>query len=121
MRSRLAGHPMRYLCCTIAALLLAALWSRAEAAVVVQIDRASQRMAVSVDGAPRYHWRVSTARLYHAARHLSSGNAGAALVLAQILQFADATFDLLLRRLCYPRQLRNLPSRPPGLARLRAA
>src|SRR5215813_3087024 len=62
MRSRLAGHPMRYLCCTIAALLLAALWSRAEAAVVVQIDRASQRMAVSVDGAPRYNWRVSTAR-----------------------------------------------------------
>lgn len=53
---------MRYLCCTIAALLLAALWSRADAAVVVQIDRASQRMAVSVDGVPRYNWRVSTAR-----------------------------------------------------------
>src|SRR6516225_8991192 len=62
MRSRLAGHTMRYLCCTIAALLLAALWSRADAAVVVQIDRASQRMAVSVDGVPRYNWRVSTAR-----------------------------------------------------------
>jgi lipoprotein-anchoring transpeptidase ErfK/SrfK len=43
-------------------LLLAALWSRADAAVVVQIDRASQRMAVSVDGVPRYNWRVSTAR-----------------------------------------------------------
>ena len=53
---------MRYLCCTIAASLLAALWSRADAAVVVQIDRASQRMAVSVDGVPRYNWRVSTAR-----------------------------------------------------------
>jgi lipoprotein-anchoring transpeptidase ErfK/SrfK len=35
---------------------------RAEAAVVVNIDRASQTMEVSVDGMPRYNWRVSTAR-----------------------------------------------------------
>jgi lipoprotein-anchoring transpeptidase ErfK/SrfK len=35
---------------------------RAEAAVVVNIDRSSQTMQVSVDGMPRYHWRVSTAR-----------------------------------------------------------
>ncbi len=35
---------------------------RAEAAVVVNIDRASQSMEVSVDGMPRYNWRVSTAR-----------------------------------------------------------
>jgi lipoprotein-anchoring transpeptidase ErfK/SrfK len=62
MRSRLTDYPMRYLCCTIVALLLAALSNRAEAAVVVQIDRAAQRMAVSVDGEPRYTWRVSTAR-----------------------------------------------------------
>jgi lipoprotein-anchoring transpeptidase ErfK/SrfK len=62
MRSRLPGHAMRLLCCIIAALVLTVLSSRAEAAVVVQIDRASQRMAVSVDGAPRYNWRVSTAR-----------------------------------------------------------
>ena len=34
----------------------------AEAAVVVNIDRSSQSMEVSVDGMPRYHWRVSTAR-----------------------------------------------------------
>jgi lipoprotein-anchoring transpeptidase ErfK/SrfK len=35
---------------------------RAEASVVVNIDRASQTMEVSVDGMPRYNWRVSTAR-----------------------------------------------------------
>ena len=35
---------------------------RAEAAVVVNIDRASQTMSVSVDGEGRYLWRVSTAR-----------------------------------------------------------
>ena len=35
---------------------------RAEAAVVVNIDRASQTMSVSVDGAALYQWRVSTAR-----------------------------------------------------------
>jgi lipoprotein-anchoring transpeptidase ErfK/SrfK len=35
---------------------------RAEANVIVHIDRSSQRMSVIVDGAPRYNWRVSTAR-----------------------------------------------------------
>ena len=32
------------------------------AGVVVQIDKSSQRMAVSVDGAMRYNWPVSTGR-----------------------------------------------------------
>jgi lipoprotein-anchoring transpeptidase ErfK/SrfK len=53
---------MRVWSCVLAALLLAALSTDAEAAVVVQIDRAAQRMAVIVDGAARYNWRVSTAR-----------------------------------------------------------
>jgi lipoprotein-anchoring transpeptidase ErfK/SrfK len=35
---------------------------RAAANVVVHIDRSSQRMSVTVDGEPRYSWRVSTAR-----------------------------------------------------------
>ena len=35
---------------------------RAEAGVMVQIDRGSQTMAVSVDGIHRYNWRVSTGR-----------------------------------------------------------
>lgn len=34
----------------------------ARAAVVVDVDRASQKMYVAVDGAARYTWRVSTAR-----------------------------------------------------------
>ena len=37
-----------------------ALWAPAWADVVVQIDKSSQRMAVSVDGVPRYNWPVST-------------------------------------------------------------
>ena len=36
--------------------------SPARADVVVQIDKSSQRMAVSVDGAMRYTWPVSTGR-----------------------------------------------------------
>ncbi len=53
---------MRVWSCVLAALLLVALSTGADAAIVVQIDRAAQRMAVIVDGAPRYNWRVSTAR-----------------------------------------------------------
>ena len=53
---------MRVSSCILAALTLVALSTGADAAIVVQIDRAAQRMAVIVDGAPRYNWRVSTAR-----------------------------------------------------------
>jgi lipoprotein-anchoring transpeptidase ErfK/SrfK len=50
--------------CGLAALGIVVLGAgtRAEASVVVHIDRSSQRMAVMVDGVPRYNWRVSTAR-----------------------------------------------------------
>lgn len=34
----------------------------AHADVVVQIDKSSQHMAVTVDGSPRYNWPVSTGR-----------------------------------------------------------
>ena len=34
----------------------------ARAGVVVQIDKSSQRMAVSIDGMARYNWPVSTGR-----------------------------------------------------------
>ena len=34
----------------------------ARAAVVVQIDKSSQRMTVRVDGSMRYNWPVSTGR-----------------------------------------------------------
>jgi lipoprotein-anchoring transpeptidase ErfK/SrfK len=47
----------------VAAIVLSALaLSPARADVVVQIDKSSQRMAVSVDGATRYNWPVSTGR-----------------------------------------------------------
>jgi lipoprotein-anchoring transpeptidase ErfK/SrfK len=55
---------MRRLFCVIATLGFIALCTpdRAEASIVVHIDRGSQRMSVIVDGVPRYNWRVSTAR-----------------------------------------------------------
>ena len=43
----------------------------AKASVVVDIDRSSQRMAVSIDGAQRYNWRVSTARAGYVSRPAS--------------------------------------------------
>jgi lipoprotein-anchoring transpeptidase ErfK/SrfK len=47
----------------VAAIFMSALaLSPARAAVVVQIDKSSQRMAVSIDGATRYCWPVSTGR-----------------------------------------------------------
>jgi len=44
------------------ALLAGLALTPAHAAVVVRIDKSSQRMAVSVDGAMRYSWPVSTGR-----------------------------------------------------------
>jgi lipoprotein-anchoring transpeptidase ErfK/SrfK len=50
----------------VAAIVMSALaLSPARADVVVQIDKSSQRMAVSVDGATRYNWPVSTGRSGH--------------------------------------------------------
>jgi lipoprotein-anchoring transpeptidase ErfK/SrfK len=46
-----------------AALLMSVLaMAPARADVMVRIDKSSQRMSVSVDGAPRYSWPVSTGR-----------------------------------------------------------
>ena len=36
--------------------------SAARASVVVTVDKSAQRLSVTVDGAPRYEWPVSTAR-----------------------------------------------------------
>ena len=44
----------------VAAAMAVSSWAPARADVVVQIDKSSQRMSVSVDGAPRYNWPVST-------------------------------------------------------------
>jgi lipoprotein-anchoring transpeptidase ErfK/SrfK len=50
--------------CVLAALGFIALFGgdRAEASIVVHVDRSQQRMEVVVDGEQRYLWRVSTAR-----------------------------------------------------------
>jgi lipoprotein-anchoring transpeptidase ErfK/SrfK len=55
---------MRRLFCIFATLvvLLLSAGERAAANIVVHIDRATQRMAVNVNGEPRYNWRISTAR-----------------------------------------------------------
>jgi lipoprotein-anchoring transpeptidase ErfK/SrfK len=42
--------------------LVLSLPSIAQAEIVAKINLSSQRMAVFVNGAPRYNWRVSTAR-----------------------------------------------------------
>src|SRR5665811_1073605 len=46
---------------TIAALLGGL--ARAEAGIVVTVDKSAQRLSVSVDGRHRYEWPVSTARI----------------------------------------------------------
>jgi hypothetical protein len=54
---------MRNLAIAVLALALTALAAAtADAKVVITIDKSSQRMTVSVDGAPRWTWRVSTGR-----------------------------------------------------------
>jgi lipoprotein-anchoring transpeptidase ErfK/SrfK len=64
MIAGLAGVFMRRLFCVVAALgfVMLATSGPAAAAIVVHVDRSSERMQVIVDGAPRYNWRVSTAR-----------------------------------------------------------
>jgi L,D-transpeptidase catalytic domain len=48
---------------SLAAAALAVLFAvPAQAAIVVNIDKSTQQMSVSVDGAPRYVWPVSTGR-----------------------------------------------------------
>lgn len=57
---------MRMSCGRLAAVTLAIaalMWgSAARAELVVQIDKSSQRMSVSVDGTTRYNWPISTGR-----------------------------------------------------------
>jgi lipoprotein-anchoring transpeptidase ErfK/SrfK len=57
MRRLLSVSAVAALC-----LILLSLSDRAKAAVVVQVYRWNQTMAVSVDGMSRYVWRVSTGR-----------------------------------------------------------
>src|SRR6516165_4230160 len=99
------------------ALPFVALPSHAEAHVLVRVDRATQTMDVSVDGASVYRWPVSTGRRgFGPGRHLSPAAHGAALVLNGLLQRAHAACDLFSRRLSDPRELRDSPARRTGIA-----
>jgi hypothetical protein len=50
------------LCAPLVAALSCLLASQAPAHVLINVDKSSQQMTVSVDGAPRYHFAVSTGR-----------------------------------------------------------
>jgi hypothetical protein len=101
----------------VAAIVMSALaLSPARADVVVQIDKSSQRMAVSVDGATRYNWPVSTGRSGHGtpsgvfhpqsmARHY----------------FSRKYYNFLLLRLRHSRHQRPRPARRSRVAWLRQA
>jgi lipoprotein-anchoring transpeptidase ErfK/SrfK len=54
----------RVVFCVLAALgfIVLCAGDRADASVIVHVDRSRQKMEVVVDGEPRYLWRVSTAR-----------------------------------------------------------
>jgi lipoprotein-anchoring transpeptidase ErfK/SrfK len=59
---RLSGGRFARLTFAAAFVMSALALTPARADVTVQIDKSSQRMAVSVDGAMRYNWPVSTGR-----------------------------------------------------------
>ena len=59
---RLSGGWLARLAFTAAFVIAGLAVMPARADVVVQIDKSSQRMAVSVDGMMRYNWPVSTGR-----------------------------------------------------------
>jgi len=58
----LSGGRLAKLTFAAAAIVLGLALAPARADVLVQIDKSSQRMAVSVDGMMRYNWPVSTGR-----------------------------------------------------------
>jgi lipoprotein-anchoring transpeptidase ErfK/SrfK len=59
---RLSGGRLARLVLAAAVMTLGLALTPARAGVLVEIDKSSQRMAVSVDGMMRYNWPVSTGR-----------------------------------------------------------
>src|SRR5580693_2972734 len=55
-------HYRFWLCAPLAAVLAILFVSAAGAHVLINVDKSTQQMTVSVDGAPRYHFAVSTGR-----------------------------------------------------------
>ena len=59
---RLSGRRLARLAFAVAAVIFGLALTPANAGVVVQIDKSSQRMSVRIDGMTRYSWPVSTGR-----------------------------------------------------------
>ena len=59
---RASGGRLARLVLAAAVMMLGLALTPARAGVLVEIDKSSQRMAVSVDGMTRYNWPVSTGR-----------------------------------------------------------
>ncbi|MDP1882066.1 MAG: L,D-transpeptidase, partial [Bradyrhizobium sp.] len=59
---RLSERRPARLAVAVVAVMAGLMLTPARAGVLVQIDKSSQRMAVSVDGTMRYSWPVSTGR-----------------------------------------------------------
>jgi lipoprotein-anchoring transpeptidase ErfK/SrfK len=59
---RLSGGRLARLVFSVVVVIAGSAVMPARADVVVQIDKSSQRMAVSVDGVTRYNWPISTGR-----------------------------------------------------------
>ena len=55
------------------------------AGVLISVDKNTQRMSVSVDGAPRYNFVVFTGRPGYAKRHLPSAAHGTDMVFQRVL------------------------------------
>jgi hypothetical protein len=113
---RASGGRLARLALAAAVMMLGSAMTPVRAGVLVEIDKSSQRMAVSVDGMTRYN---RPRRLWHAERRVSPAIDGAELVLEEVLQFTDAARDLLLWRLRHPRHQRYLAARRTGVAWLR--
>ena len=103
---RLSERRLARLAFAVAAVLAGLALVPAHAGVVVRIDKSSQRMAVSVDGAMRYSWPVSTGRRgYGTPSGVFHPQMMARRWFAEVLQFADAARDLLPSRLRHSRHL----------------
>lgn len=59
---RLSGRPLARMAFAVGAVIFGLALTPASAGVVVQIDKSSQRMSVSIDGMMRHTWPVSTGR-----------------------------------------------------------
>ena len=117
---------MRYFGWAFAALFAVAVMTagQAQATVVITIDKSTQRMSVSVDGAVRWQWRVSTGGAGH---DTPSGTFRAFRMEASHFskEWDDAPMPHSIfftqRGRCGSRLSQHQPSRPAGVARLRAA